>query len=100
MPALARSDSPAPGPRAPRLRAVDVPDAPARTGLSAWDVARFALGLTIGFLLAAVASAPGGDAVVAGQTLLACLAALTAALALLRHRAQSLGVRRQASRSA
>ena len=87
MHALARTESPSPGPQAPPLRVVDVPDA--RTGgrLSAWDVARYATGLAIGFGLAAIASAPGGTAMVGLQLACAGVAAAVAGLATLRHRA-------------
>jgi hypothetical protein len=87
MQALARTQSPTPGPQAPALHAVDVPGARAAGRLSAWDVARYALGLTIGFLLAAVASAPGGAGIVAGQFAPAGAAAVVMVLAAMRHRA-------------
>jgi hypothetical protein len=88
MHALARTQSPTPGPQAPALHAVDVPGARAAAGrLSAWDVSRYALGLMIGFLLAAVASGPGGAGVVAGQLALAGVSALVMMLAAMRHRA-------------
>lgn len=86
MPALAHHRSPAPGPQAPPLQAVAVPDAPAAPRLSAWDLARFAAGLAAGFLLAAVASAPGGGAIVTGQLALAAVAAVVAAAAAWRSR--------------
>jgi hypothetical protein len=50
-------------------------------------VALYALGLVVGFLLAAAASAPGGADVVTGELRLAGAAALVAAVALLRARA-------------
>jgi hypothetical protein len=87
MHALARTESPSPGPQAPALCALDVPDARSARGLSAWDVARYALGLFIGFVLAAAASAPGGGEVLAIQSGGAGLAALVGAGALARHRA-------------
>ncbi len=50
-------------------------------------LALYALGLTAGFLLAGVASLPGGGDVVAGQVGLAAAAALVGGLAALRARA-------------
>lgn len=68
----------------PRLRQVP---APRRRRLpSAASVALYALGLSAGFLLAAIASAPGGDAIVAGQIELAAVGALIGVLALVRAR--------------
>jgi hypothetical protein len=87
MHALAHTESPTPGPQAPALHAVDVPGARAAGRLSAWDVSRYALGLVIGFLLAAVASGPGGAGIVAGQLTLAGAAAVVMVLAAMRHRA-------------
>lgn len=87
MHALAHRDAPAPAHRPPALRAVQAPRRRPRSTVDAWDVARFALGLTLGFLAAAVASAPGGGAVVAGQLALAGVAATVAGLAALRSRA-------------
>lgn len=81
MSALAHLKSPSPGPQTPPLRAVAAPDPERAPRLGAWDVARFAVGLAAGFLLAAVASAPGGGAVVAGQLALAGAAAVVAAVA-------------------
>jgi hypothetical protein len=86
MHALARTESPTPGPQAPALHAVDVPGARVAGRLSAWDLSRYALGLTIGFLLAAVASGPGGAGIVAGQLALAGAAAIVTVLAAMRHR--------------
>lgn len=87
MPALAHRKPPAAAPQAPALHAIAAPDAPPAARLGAWDVARFGVGLTVGFLLAAAASAPGGGAIVTGQLLLAGAAALvTAAAAWVRHR--------------
>ena len=98
MSALAhlRSPSPAPTHEAPPLHAVAVPDAPPPR-LGAWDVARFAVGLTAGFLLAAIASAPGGGAIVAGQLALAAVAATVAAGAGRRSRVATRRERRQRS---
>ena len=50
-------------------------------------MALYAIGLTAGFLLAALASAPGGGAIIAGQMALAGVGALIGFLALLRARA-------------
>jgi hypothetical protein len=50
-------------------------------------VALYALGLVAGFLLAALASAPGGAEVVTGELRLAGVAAVVAAVALVRARA-------------
>lgn len=87
MHALARRDAPAPAPRPPALRAVEAPRRRPRTAPDAWDIARFAVGLMLGFLLGAVASAPGGGAIVAGQLTLAAIAAVVAVAAALRDRA-------------
>lgn len=84
MHALARRTPTAPV--APPLRAVEAPARRPRPRYDAWDVARFAAGLTIGFLLAAVASAPGGGAIVAGQLVGAVASAAVGALAALRWR--------------
>src|SRR5690606_519789 len=82
MSALAHSTSPSPGtPAAPPLHAVGEPGPRPAPRFGAWDVARFAVGLTAGFLLAAVASAPGGGAMVAGQLALAAASAVVAAVA-------------------
>ena len=89
MHATARTDQLAgahAAPARPRLRTVP---APRRRRLlpSAATVALYAIGLTAGFLLAALASAPGGGAIVAGQLQLAALGAVVGALALVRARA-------------
>ena len=84
MPALAHRDDPVPARPArtrPRLRAL--PAARRRRAPSAL----YALGLTAGFLLAGVASLPGGAGVVTGQLGLAVLATAVAGLAGLRARA-------------
>lgn len=92
MHATARSHSPAGPHRAParpRLRTVTSP-APRRRRLrlpAAASVGLYAVGLTAGALLAALASAPGGAAVVSGQLRLAGLGAVVGGLALLRARA-------------
>ena len=88
MPALAHrhDDLPAPAVRArPRLRQVPAP----RGGRvpSARALALYAVGLTLGFLLAAGASLPGGAEVVTGQAGLVAAAAVVAGLAGLRARA-------------
>jgi hypothetical protein len=91
MPALAHRHDPLQRPlgaapsRRPRLRAVP----PARRGRApgARALALYALGLTAGFLLAGLASLPGGGEVVAGQGGLAAAAAVVAGLAALRARA-------------
>lgn len=70
----------------PHLRAVPPPRRRARAPQAA-TVALYALGLTAGFALAALASAPGGTAIMAGQGRLALVAAAVAGLALLRARA-------------
>ena len=83
-----------------RLSPQDLPLAPARPSLRAVaeqprrrrapraaTVALYALGLTVGFLLAAVASAPGGSAIVAGELRLAAVGAAVSGVALLRARA-------------
>jgi fatty acid desaturase len=88
MHATARTHQLAEAPAAPaRPRLREVP-APRRRRLpSAATIAVYALGLTAGFLLAALASAPGGGAVVAGQMTLALAGAVVAGLALVRARA-------------
>jgi fatty acid desaturase len=88
MHATARTHQLAEAPLAPaRPRLREVP-APRRRRLpSAATIAVYALGLTAGFLLAALASAPGGGAVVAGQMTLALAGAVVAGLALVRARA-------------
>lgn len=58
-----------------------------RRAPSAASVALYSLGLTAGFLLAAMASAPGGGTIVAGQLKLALAGALVGGLALVRARA-------------
>lgn len=88
MPALAHSDAhlPAPSPtRRPRLRALPAP--PPRRIAGAGALALYALGLTAGFLLAGMASLPGGADVVTGQLGLALPAAVMCGLAALRARA-------------
>ena len=70
----------------PRLRAV-LPPRRRRLLPHAETVALYALGLAAGFALAALASLPGGGAVVAGQGRLALIAASVGGLALLRARA-------------
>ena len=80
-------DAPAATPR-PRLREAPAPTRRRRRP-SAADLALYSLGLTAGFLLAALASAPGGGLIVAGQMALAVVGALVCALALLRARAVS-----------
>jgi len=72
-------------PARPRLRAVS--ERPRRRAPRAATLALYALGLTLGFLLAALASAPGGSGVVTGELWLAALAAAVAGVALLRARA-------------
>ncbi len=89
MPATARSlplPAPAAAPSRPHLRAVPPPRRRARVPQAA-TVALYALGLTAGFVLAALASAPGGGEVVTGQGRLALVAAAVGGLALLRARA-------------
>ncbi|MEQ9094084.1 MAG: hypothetical protein RLN63_08250, partial [Miltoncostaeaceae bacterium] len=54
---------------------------------AAGDVARYGLGLTIGFLLAALASGAGGGVIVGGQLALAALSGLVALGAAARARA-------------
>lgn len=66
--------------RRPRLRTVPPPRPRAAS------VAIYAVGLTAGFLLAAVASVPGGLAVAGGQLALAGVCAAVAGLALARSR--------------
>ena len=97
MHALARSTHApaAPAPRRAHLRAVPAP-APRRRPRSA-AVALYALGLCAGFLLAALASAPGGAWVVTLQLQLALASGAVAALALVRARAVT---RRRAARRA
>ena len=63
------------------------PAARRRRAPSARALALYALGLTAGFLLAGVASLPGGAGVVTGQLGLAVLATAVAGLAGLRARA-------------
>ena len=89
MHATARSthlaEAPALAPLRPRLRAVP---APRRRRLPrAAAVALYAMGLVAGFLLAALASAPGGAWVVSIQLQLALAAAGLGGLALARARA-------------
>lgn len=88
MHATARSRQLAEAPAAPappRLR--PVPSQRRRRLPSAATVALYALGLTAGFLLAGIASAPGGGAIVTGQLELAAVGALVGGLALIRARA-------------
>lgn len=90
MPAIAHDplprNVPRPAPARPRLRVV--PPAPRRRRLpSARAVAAYALGLTLGFLLLAPASVPGGAEVVAGQLRLAALSGIVAVAAAVRSRA-------------
>ena len=88
MHATARTHQLAEAPAAPapaRLR--QVPASRGRGVPSAASVALYSLGLTAGFLLAAMASAPGGGAIVAGQLQLALVGAVLGGLALVRARA-------------
>lgn len=89
MPATARSIAlpvSAAAPARPRLRAV--PEARRRTRVpQAATVALYAFGLAAGFVLAAIASAPGGEKIVTGQGRLALVCAAVGGLALLRARA-------------
>ncbi|HET6692346.1 MAG TPA: hypothetical protein VFG74_15945 [Miltoncostaeaceae bacterium] len=75
-----------PAPARPHLRAV-APRPRRRRVPQAATVALYAAGLVLGFLLAALASAPGGAGMVAGELRLAGVAALVGAVALLRARA-------------
>ena len=89
MHATARSPIARPVPLAPgrpHLRAV-TPRPRRRRAPRAATVALYAFGLVLGFLLAALASAPGGAQVVTGEIRLAGAAALLGAVALLRARA-------------
>jgi len=96
MPATARSlvlPAAAAAPARPRLRAV--PDTRRRSRVpQAATVALYAFGLAAGFVLAAIASAPGGGEIVVGQGRLALVCAAVGGLALLRARAVA---RRRAS---
>ena len=74
----------APAPR-PHLRAVPTPRR--RRAPAAATVALYAMGLVAGFLLAALASTPGGATIVTVQLLLALTAATVCGLALVRARA-------------
>jgi hypothetical protein len=89
MPAIASRRSPALPAAPPAQRALRVVPAPARRRRrpSAAALAVYALGLTVGFLLAAIATAPGGAASALGQVQLAGVAAVVAVLAALRSRA-------------
>ena len=89
MHATARSHIARPVPLAParpHLRAL-TPRPRRRRAPQAATVALYAFGLVLGFLLAALASAPGGAEVVSGELRLAGAAALVGAVALLRARA-------------
>lgn len=89
MPALAPLPEPHAAPRAasrPRLRAVAAPRR-RRRAPSARTVAFYGLGMIAGFLLAGLASAPGGSAVVGWQLALAGAAFVVTGLAALRARA-------------
>lgn len=66
------------------LRAV--PATPGARRSRAAGIALYSAGLVIGFLLSALASAPGGGAVVAWQLALAGLSAAVCAVALMRAR--------------
>lgn len=98
MHALARSTHPAPAtlsaPRRPHLRAV--PSPARRRAPRAAAVGLYAMGLCAGFLLAALASAPGGAWVVTFQLQFALVAGTVCALALVRARAVA---RRESSRA-
>ncbi|HVH00741.1 MAG TPA: hypothetical protein VM844_08225 [Miltoncostaeaceae bacterium] len=88
MPALAHRHSPLPEPpRRPPARLRAVPAARGRRVPSARALALYALGLVAGFLLAGLASLPGGAEVVSGQLGLAVAAAVVTGLAALRARA-------------
>ena len=77
-----------PSPRAARRRACARSRRPANGRVpSARALALYALGLVAGFLLAGLASLPGGAEVVSGQLGLAVAAAVVAGLAALRARA-------------
>jgi len=71
---------------APRPRLRQVPATTRRRLPGAAAVALYALGLTAGFLLAAIASGPGGGAIVTFQLQLAGVGAVVGALALVRAR--------------
>jgi hypothetical protein len=73
-------------PARPRLRAVTHRPRRRRAPQAA-TVALYAFGLVLGFLLAALASTPGGAEVVTGELRLAGAAALVGAVALLRAHA-------------
>ena len=88
MHAAARQMHPSERPVAPvrpRLRAV--PASRRRRLPSAATLALYALGLVTGFLLAAIASAPGGGSIVATQLQLALAAMAICGVALMRSRA-------------
>ena len=88
MPAAAFRRAPAlPAAPAPRRVLRVVPPARRRRRPSAAALAVYALGLAVGFLLAAIATAPVGTSGALGQVQLAGVAALVAALAALRARA-------------
>jgi hypothetical protein len=89
MHATARSHIAPPVPLAParpHLRAVARPGGRRRVPPAA-TVALYAVGLVLGFLLAALASAPGGAGVVTGELRLAGVATVVGAVALVRARA-------------
>lgn len=83
---LSLRPAPLPAHARPRLRAVPPPSRRPRRAAST-SAALYLIGLTLGFALAALASLPGGAALVSGQLLLAGVAAAAAAAALLRARA-------------
>ncbi|MGD9571777.1 MAG: hypothetical protein AB7V62_07845 [Thermoleophilia bacterium] len=91
MPASARSLALAPAatPPAPRPALRAVPPPRPRAARAPWSarIGVYALGLCAGFLLAALASLPGGGEVIAGQGWLALASAAVAVPALLRARA-------------
>lgn len=77
---LERADVPvAAAPHAPELRLLSTPHPRRRP--SARSVRVYALGALVGFLLAALVSAPGGGEIVATQLAGAAIAAVAAALA-------------------
>jgi len=89
MPATSHLPTTLEPPRArarPRLRAVAPPTRRRRTP-SARTVAFYGLGMIAGFLLAGLASAPGGAGVVGWQLTLAAVACAVTGLAAMRARA-------------